>query len=90
MLQPEEGKEISPTEVMGRVAPRVMGREARKILRVEEAMGMAMGAEGMEIGKTGEDKLRWPMTTLQGFSRRGIPLHQIRLSVTCLGFKRER
>jgi hypothetical protein len=82
MPHKEEGKEISPREVMGRVALRVMGREARKILRVEEAMGMAMGAEGMEMGKTGEDRLRWPITTLQGFSRRGIPLHQIRLRMT--------
>jgi hypothetical protein len=74
MLQQEEGKEISPREMMGRVAPMVMGREARKILRVEEAMGMAMGAERMAMGKTGEDRLRWSMTTLQGFARRGIPL----------------
>jgi hypothetical protein len=50
---------------------------ARKVLKVEEAMGMAMGAEGMEMGKTGEDRLRWPIKMLQGFSRRGIPLHQI-------------
>jgi hypothetical protein len=53
MPQQEEGK----IRVMGRVARRVMGREARKFLRVEEAMGMAMGAEGMEMGKTGEDSV---------------------------------
>jgi hypothetical protein len=76
MPQQEEGK------VKG-ISPRVIGRVARKVLKVEEAIGMAMGmairVEGMEMGKTGEKRLRWPITTLQGFSRRGIPLHQIRL-----------
>jgi hypothetical protein len=42
------------------------------------AMGMAMGAEGMEMDKTGEHRPRWPITTLQGFLRLEIPLHQIR------------
>jgi hypothetical protein len=42
---------------------------------------MAMGLDGMEMGKTGEDRLRWPSTTRQGFSRRGIPLHQIRIEI---------
>jgi hypothetical protein len=72
---------------MGRVALRVMGREARKFFRVEEAMEMAMemgktGVEGMEMGKTGEDRLRWPITTLLSFSQRGTPLHHIRLRIT--------
>jgi hypothetical protein len=65
----------------------VMGRVARKFLRVEEAMGMAWKAMGMakgaeEMGKTDEDRLRWPITTLQGFSQHGTPLHQIRLRIT--------
>jgi hypothetical protein len=56
-----------------------MLREVGKVLshkgKMREAMGMAIRVEGMEMGKTGEDRLRWPITTLQGFSRRGIPLH---------------
>jgi hypothetical protein len=78
--------------VMGKVALKEMGREARKVLRVEEAMGMAMGmaweamemasgAEEMEMGETGEDRLRWPITTLLSFSLHGTPRRQIRLRI---------
>jgi hypothetical protein len=45
-------------------------------------MGMAIRVERMEIGKTGEDRLRWPITTLQGFLRRDIPLYQIRVRIS--------
>jgi hypothetical protein len=74
--------------MMSRVTSRVMGREARKFLRVEEAMGMAMGtamgmAKGAEaMGKMGEDRLRWPITTLLSFSQHGTPLQQIELRIT--------
>jgi hypothetical protein len=58
---------------MGREARKVVGRMASRSLR-EEAMGTAMemgrmGVEGMEMGKTGEDRLRWPITTLLSFSQ---------------------
>jgi hypothetical protein len=72
--------------VMGREARKVVGRMASRSLR-EEATGMAMemgrmGVEGMEMSKTGEDRLRWPITTLLSFSQREIPLHQITLRIT--------
>jgi hypothetical protein len=50
---------------------RVMGREARKVLKVEEAMGMAMemasGAEEMKMGKTGENQAPLAYNNAAGF-----------------------
>jgi hypothetical protein len=53
-----------------------MGKEAR-----EMEMGMAMGAEEMEMGKTGENNLPWLIRLLLSFLLRGTPLHQIRLRI---------
>jgi hypothetical protein len=75
--------------VMGREeALKVVGKMVSRSLR-EEAMGMAMEPmamgmawEAMETGKMGEDRLRWPITTLLSFSQHGTPLPQIRLRIT--------
>jgi hypothetical protein len=54
-----------------------MGEEARKM-----EMGMAMGMEGMEMGKeAGEDSLRWFIRMLLSFLPRKTPLHQIRIRI---------
>jgi hypothetical protein len=54
-----------------------MGKEARKM-----EMGMAMGMEGMKMGKmTGEDILRWPIRMLLSFLPRRTPLHQTRIRI---------
>jgi hypothetical protein len=50
-----------------------MGKEAQ--------MGMAMGAEEMEMGKTGEDSLRCLIRMLLSFLPRGTPLHQTRIRI---------
>jgi hypothetical protein len=55
---------------------REMGKEARKM-----EMGMAMGAEEMEMGKVGEDSLPWLIKMLLSFLPRKTPLHQIRLRI---------
>jgi hypothetical protein len=49
---------------------------------MEMEMGMAMGAEEMEMGKTGEDSLRWLIRMMLAFLQHGTPLHQIRLRIT--------
>jgi hypothetical protein len=60
---------------------REMGREAlwalkaRQVLRVEVVKGVG------EMGKTAEDSLRCPITTLQGLLQHGTLPHQIRLGI---------
>jgi hypothetical protein len=63
MPQQEEGK----ITMMGRVAPRVMGKEARKFLRVKEAMGMAMGGGGKGNGQDGGGQAPLAYNNAAGF-----------------------
>jgi hypothetical protein len=50
---------------------RKMGREARRMMGVEE----------LELGKELKDSLLWHIIMLLSFLPRGTPLHQIRLGI---------
>jgi hypothetical protein len=50
---------------------REMGKEARRVMGVEE----------LEMGKVGEDSLPWLIIMLLSFLPRETPLHQIRLKI---------
>jgi hypothetical protein len=55
-------------------------RRIRVVARKEGKMGMAMemGWEEMGMVRMGENRRRWPITTLVSFKQHGAPLPQIR------------